>query len=153
MKIVNAKAAYLYSYDNGCLFPDDWYITNNFKWNDVFKNECRSDGSPILEVFNNAIKISHFIQEIRERIGKPINIHCWVRSIPHNKRAGSKATLSPHINGCAIDFDVTGITIGQARALISAMKLPIRIEDATPDWVHIDVSSYVSPFAPGVFKV
>lgn len=152
MPIVSPKQAYEYAYDKGVLFPNDWYITKNFKWNEVFTNECKQDGIPMYEVFQNAYEIGQYIQQLRNEINKPINVHCWVRQIPHNKRAGSTAKYSAHINGCAIDFSVTGVSDSQIRALLLAMKLPIRIEANTKGWIHIDRTKYI-PFKQGLFYV
>lgn len=151
--IKTPKEAYEYAYVNNTLkFPDNWFICANFKWNEVFANETSKDGLPILEVYQNALRLSSYLQHIRTSIGRPINVHCWVRQIPHNKRAGSTAKYSAHINGLACDFDVTGITCAQARSLILAMNLPMRIEADTKTWVHIDINSYI-PFQKGLFYV
>ena len=150
--IVEPKQAYLYAYSNGVKFPNDWYITENFKWNEVFKNEKLSDGVPILEVFENALRIGELIQLLRDELKQPINVHCWVRQPKHNKRvAGAK--LSAHLNGLAIDFDVKNMTSEQTRAYIKAMRLPVRVEAETDGWVHIDLSSYVVNFKTGLFFV
>lgn len=150
--IVSPKQAYLYAYDNGVIFPKDWYITEDFTWNEVFKNEKLSDGIPILEVFENALKLAVYLQEIREEIKLPIIVHCWVRQPKHNKRVGG-AKLSSHLNGLAIDFHVNNLTCEQVRAVIKSMKLPVRIEANTVGWVHIDLSSYVENFKKGMFFV
>lgn len=150
--IVSPKQAYLYAYDNGVVFPSDWHITENFTWNEVFKNEVLSDGIPMFEVFDNAKKIADIIQELRDEIKLPIIIHCWVRQPKHNKRVrGGK--LSAHLNGLAIDFHVNNLTCEQVRAVIKSMKLPVRIEADTVGWVHIDLSSYVENFKEGMFFV
>lgn len=152
MVIKTPLEAYLYCYDHGVSFPSDWYVTKNFKWNEVFANERVSDGYPILEVFNNAAKTARVLQTAREKIGKPFNIHCWVRQIPHNKRAGSTAKQSVHINGCAVDFDVTGMTPAQVRSKLLTLDLPLRIEANTPTWVHVDTgNAYINSFKYGIF--
>ena len=152
MALVSPKQAYLYAYDNGIVFPNDWYITENFTWNEVFKNEKLSDGIPILEVFENALKLAVYLQEIREEIKLPIIVHCWVRQPKHNKRVdGGK--LSAHLNGLAIDFHVNNLSCEQVRAIIKSMRLPVRVEANTDTWVHIDLSNYVENFKEGMFFV
>ena len=151
MALTSPKQAYLYAYNNSIKFPNDWYITENFKWNEVFKNENLSDGSPIFEVIENAKKMANIIQELREEINLPIIVHCWVRQPRHNKRVGG-AKFSPHLNGLAIDFHVDGLSCEQVRAKIRSMKLPVRIEADTDTWVHIDISSYVEDFKVGLFN-
>lgn len=150
---VDAITAYLYAYDNGLAFPKDWKITNNFTWNEVFTNETSKDGYPILEVFQNAVELSIQLQKIRAKIGKPIIVHCWVRQIPHNKRAGSTAKRSPHINGRAVDFHIEGMTDKEVRNRILSIGMPVRIEDNTSGWVHIDTGNpYINDFKWGLFK-
>lgn len=152
MVIKTPKEAYEYAYTHNTLtFPSDWYIIKNFKWNEVFVNETANDGLPMYEVYENALKIAVYLQQIRTNINAPINVHCWVRQIRHNKRVGSTAKYSAHINGLAVDFDIQGISSSQSRSLILAMKLPIRIEANTNGWVHIDQNSYVKPFKTGLF--
>lgn len=151
MKIINALDAYLFYYDNGPAFPKDWYITKNFSWNEAFTNEKKADGFATLEVFNNIVNAASVFQSCREMIGKPFIIHCWVRQIPHNKRAGSIAKRSPHLNGRAIDFHVDGMTDKAVRNKLLGM--PIRIEDDTKGWVHIDIgNSYTNDYKWGLFK-
>lgn len=150
--IKTPKEAYEYAYLHETLmFPNDWFIIKNFKWNEVFANETSSDGIPIYEVFENALKIAVFLQQIRTNVKCPINVHCWVRQIKHNKRVKSTAKYSAHINGLAVDFDIQGQTSSQSRSLILAMRLPIRIEANTNGWVHIDINSYIKPFKSGLF--
>lgn len=151
-QIVSALDAYTYAYDNYPVFPDSWYVTENFSWNEVFVNELKTDGIPMLEVFQNAAKLARVLQEARTKIGKPFNIHCWVRQIPHNKRAGSTAKRSAHINGCAVDFDVTGMTPAEVRAKLLTLDLPLRIEANTPTWIHVDTgNTYINAFTYGIF--
>lgn len=151
MQIISANKAYEYAYNYGIKFPTDWYITKNFTWNEVFKNENQYDGIPIFEVFKNATEIGCYLQKFREYIKKPINIHCWVRQIPHNKRAGSTAKYSAHINGRAVDFSISGLSDSDTRQAVINAKLPVRIEKNTKGWVHIDISNYVTPFIIGLF--
>lgn len=151
--IKSPKEAYEYAYNNGLVFPADWQVTKNFTWNEVFKNETKADGLPIFEVFQNAFRLAQHLQKIRERLGKPVNVHCWVRQIPHNKRAKSTAKYSGHINGCACDFDVAGVSDSGARTIILGMGLPIRVEANTVGWVHVDINSYVYPFKAGLFYI
>ncbi len=151
--IVSALDAYNYAYDHFPTFPPSWKISDNFTWNEVFTNECISDGMPMLEVYENAVQLAKQLQIVRTKIGKPIIPHCWVRQIKHNKRAGSIAKRSPHINGRAIDFHINGMAESDIRKKILEMKLPLRIEADTKGWVHIDIgNSYTNNYNWGVFK-
>lgn len=152
MLIKTPQEAYEWAYDKGLTFPKHWYITPNFKWNEVFTNETDADGIPIYEVFENALEIGGYAQRLRYALEKPIHVHCWVRQIAHNKRVGSTAKYSAHINGAAIDFHVDGLSESQIRDTILAERIPVRIEADTVGWVHIDRQKYIKPFTPGIFK-
>ena len=153
MVIKSPKQAYEWAYVHGLTFPSSWYITPNFKWNEVFVNETASDGIPIYEVFQNAYKLGQHIQFVRQYLGKPVIVHSWVRQIPHNKRAGSTAKYSGHLNGLAVDFHIDGMTDEDVRNAIIEMGIPVRIEANTKGWVHIDINNYVARFTPGLFYV
>ena len=153
-QFISPQEAYLFCYNFGpAAFPNNWHITDNFTWQEVFVNESKADGYPILEVFENAFELAKQLQVARTKMGRAFNIHCWVRQIPHNKRAGSTARMSAHINGRAVDFDVAGLTPAQVRSKLLEYNLPIRIEDKTPTWVHIDVGNkYTDDYKWGLFK-
>ena len=151
--IKTAKEAYEYCYQNGPIFPSDWSITQNFTWNEAFKNETKSDGIPIYEVFQNIEKLARVLQYARSKIGKAFIIHCWYRSIPHNIRAGSTALYSPHLNGSAVDFHIRGESPEHSRAVLLTLDLPLRIEDETKTWVHVDTgNTYTGNYRYGLFK-
>lgn len=154
MTIISADVAYQYAYQNGIKFPADWRITEHFTWNEVFTNEQISDGYPMYEVFVNAMETAKQMQMIRRKLQKPIIVHCWVRQIPHNKRVGSTARKSAHINGRAVDFHVNGMSDAEVRRRILAMNLPVRVEDKTVGWVHVDIGNSYLPGAPkwGLFQ-
>ena len=149
---VSAREAYLHAYENFPVFPANWFITENFTWNEAFANEQAKDGTPILEVFENVVHTAQQLQAIRNFVKKPINIHCWVRQIPHNKRAGSTAAMSAHINGRAVDFDITGYSTDKTIATASNLRLPIRVEAGTKGYCHIDIgNSYTNNYKWGIF--
>ena len=52
---VSAREAYLHAYENFPVFPANWFITENFTWNEAFANEKATDGTPMLEVFENVV--------------------------------------------------------------------------------------------------
>lgn len=151
MFIKTAKQAYEYAYKYGLTFPRDWYITANFTWNEAFTNEQESDGIPIYEVFLNVVRMADYLQDIREHLKKPMYIHCWVRQIPHNKRVGSTAKYSGHLNGLAVDFHVKDMTDEQVRQAILKMKTHVRIEADTVGWVHVDINNYIQNYRAGIF--
>lgn len=152
IKFVSAEEAYKHCYTHGPHFPENWHITLNFSWNEVFKNERKTDGRPTLEVFENAYALAVQLQKARTKLGRPFLVHCWVRQIPHNIRVGSTAMFSPHINGRAVDFSITTLKPEQVREQLLKLKLPIRIEAGTKTWVHVDIgNSYVDNYKWGLF--
>ncbi len=99
------------------------------------------------------VKLAKIMDIIRDRIGKPIVVHVWIRpiqaNIPGDSRngenynlfIGSKSKRSGHIFGQAIDFHVKGVSDFTAlRILIKPWldELNIRMEDIEGNWIHID---------------
>lgn len=94
---------------------------------------------------------------IREAIGKPIYVNNWningnlqerglrcnLCSIVDAKTAKNEPYISAHIQGEAVDFNVTGQTPSQTRQWLVNNKhrlpYPIRMELDTSTWTHIDV--------------
>jgi hypothetical protein len=75
MKIVPPDQAYLYAYDLGkSVFPDDFYITKNFSWNEAF-GKCPE--VPCLWVFYNILKTARELQKVRFKINAPFLPHIW----------------------------------------------------------------------------
>lgn len=100
----------------------------------------------------NILKMAAIMDIVRDRLGKPIKVHCWIRPTsancpgsPHdggnyNLAAGSKALRSAHIIGKAVDFDI-GDNCDNVRAVLAPMleELGLRQEDAPgTNWVHLD---------------
>lgn len=137
---------YCYSKKNVTAIPKDWQITKNFCWYEAFLNELPTDGVPGLEVFQRIERSAGTFQLAREFIGKPFIIHCWYRCVLHNHRAGSTATMSPHIYGNAIDFHVAGMGDAEVRKKLLQADLPLRIEADRVGYNHIDTGN---PFIKG----
>jgi uncharacterized protein YcbK (DUF882 family) len=149
----DAETAYLYAYEHGVAsFPSDYKITENFTWKEAFVNEKDTDGRPTLDVFQNVMSTAIVLQKVRTKIGKPITVTSWVRQIPHNRRAGSTAKKSAHINGRAVDFHIYGMADKDVRTKILAMNLSCRLEDNTTGWVHLDIgNSFTNDYKWGLF--
>lgn len=133
------KTCYRYSRVN-CI-DKDWMITKNFAWYEAFVNEASSDGVPSYDIFVNIYETARIMQAIRDYLDAPIHVHSWYRCVLHNKRAGSTATLSPHIRGNAVDFHVDTLSVSKTREKILKKGFPVRIEDSTTSWVHIDTGN------------
>ena len=154
----SALDVYYYCYEKGntTSIPASWYITNNFTWAEAFKNEKPTDGVPFYDTFLRIYNASLEFQKIRDYIGKPMNVHCFYRSVEHNVRAyiqsgfnqkiaRTKTKLSVHLYGQALDFHVNGMSDETVRQKIlqgiKENKFKVRIEKATKGWVHIDIGN------------
>lgn len=88
-----------------------------------------------------------------EVLKQPIVINTWARGGGFTQRglrcnrcylvrSKSSAYLSAHIQGKAIDFHVTNMSIETAKELIRSninkFEYPIRLEKNTDTWVHVD---------------
>jgi hypothetical protein len=100
----------------------------------------------------NILATAQFVDQVREFLGKPVSIHCWIRPTsvncpgsPHhggnyNIAAGSTATHSAHIVGRAVDFDCgenCDITRAKLEPKLIPWKLRMEKKPASP-WVHLD---------------
>ena len=111
---------------------------------------------PSEEEKKTIIEFAKTMDIVRERIGKPITVHVWIRpksvNAPGSDRhgqdynlfIGSKSTKSGHIFGNACDFHVSGYIGPEKCAEIRAKIMPwleeldIRMEDINGGWVHLD---------------
>ena len=99
------------------------YITPKkfFKWKEaLFLRSIKIYHSPSQEEVKNIIETCNKLDKFRELFSKSFNIHCWIRPTSVNDESGVNtgfnynklvkgAPLSSHINGLAVDFDVTRI--------------------------------------------
>lgn len=118
----------------------------------------------------NIIKTAEVMDKIREFLGVPIKVHCWIRpskvncdpafknllnKIPADtaskKRAADRldynayvggATSSSHITGLAVDFSCKlHCDLVRAKLLPKLEEFGIRMEDLPgASWVHIDLA-------------
>ena len=108
--------------------------------------------NPTQEEVNNIIKMAKKMDAVRDLIGKPIKIHCWIRPVvancpgsPHhgenyNAAAGSTATRSAHIMGKAVDWSC-GDNCDDVRDILepNLEMWGLRMERKPgSNWVHLD---------------
>ena len=121
----------------------------------VCKDVYKRFGQKAWEFLDYRLLSNLFI--IRDKLGLPIYVNNWhtggnlsERGLRCNLCKTTKAYtdngnpyVSAHLQGKAIDFNVKGQTPDETRKWLmnNAHILPfaIRIEDATPTWVHLDV--------------
>ena len=161
--IVTPEKAFEYAKAHYPIFPNDWDVSQHFTWNDVFKNEIKTYGCPPLNIFQVAAKSAIEFEKVRVYLEKPMNIHCWFRSMQHNLDIKIKQHLNPamhssHLYAMAMDFDVTGMTIEAAREKIlegiTKGMFHLRVEPNTATWVHTDTGNpYINDYKWGLIKM
>jgi len=94
------------------------------------------------------VEISHLarqLQELRNYIGKPVNINSGYRSPIHNRKVGGSPN-SLHMRGRAADISVPGMTPKEVMAaidhLIETGKMVAGGRKAYASWVHYDTRGY-----------
>lgn len=158
-KIISAEQAFEYAKTHYPIFPSDWGVSEHFAWNDVFKSELKEDGLPPLTIYKNAQdKQAPRLEKIRKKRGKPMNVHCWYRSLLHNLRVKAQgykpAMHSSHLYALATDWDESGVPPQTTKKEITpdANYYQIRIEKATTTWVHTDAGNpYINDYKWGLF--
>ena len=115
-----------------CLLPS-WgviHVPSDEEKANIYKHACKMD-------------------IVREQIGKPIHVHCWIRpkvaNCPGSQYNGQDynahvggASHSSHILGLAIDFDI-GEDCNENRKQWEPMleKWDMRMENLAGPWVHL----------------
>jgi len=118
--------------------------SENFTWGEaLWLNQWEIYAFPIDSfVWQNIVDVGIKLQMIRKIFGKPIMITSWYRPKKYNELIGG-ATMSQHILGRAVDFNVQGMTADQVRSILSLKlsDLNIRMENLPgSNWVHIDIN-------------
>lgn len=96
--------------------------------------------SPTEQEKANILRACAVLDTIRDFIGRPINVHCWIRPTEYNKLIGG-APQSMHLYGLAVDFDCSeNCDATRAKLLQKLAEWDIRMEDKpNSSWVHIDL--------------
>lgn len=93
------------------------------------------------QVKTETVKLCLIMDQVRELLGCPINVHCIFRSVKYNQEVLHSLPQDVHSKGMAIDFDCNGhYTIEQVKEKLRPIleKFNIRMEGGTTTWVHLD---------------
>lgn len=92
--------------------------------------------------FDKLTALCQKMEEIRELLGCPINVHCMFRSQGYNTAQGIKPVADVHSMSLACDFDCNpsmGIQDIKDKLEPQLESLGIRMEFGTTTWCHIDL--------------
>lgn len=101
---------------------------------------------------DNILKMVEKMELVREYLGNPIHVHCWIRpKIVNNPKshfngknynqAVRGAPGSAHCEGLATDFHVSRMTCSEVRTVLlpKLEEFGIRMENINSEgWVHLD---------------
>ena len=90
-------------------------FTKNFTFGDYTVNQTGT-----LPITNEAILQATLLQEFRDWLDRPMNVHAWYRTKSYNKSVGGVSTSS-HLRGVATDWS-TNIDISEERFIKYAKK-------------------------------
>ena len=114
-------------------------LSENFKLEELTRNGQGIENKPDARaVVNLTILAQHFLQPIREAVGKPVIITSGYRCRKLNTAVGGSKT-SAHMRGEAADFKVAGMTSLELAKLIHGLDLPFDqliayAPRSTPEW-------------------
>jgi hypothetical protein len=113
--------------------------------------------SPTEEEKLTILNHSKNMDKVREILGVPIQVHCWIRPIlnnPNSPHHGEDynslvkgAKNSRHRFGDATDFDAVGLNCDKVRELLESKldELNMRMEKMPgSNWVHVDSGPVIS---------
>ncbi len=114
--LVSPEKLYEIVSKKGMLISPDAYITANFSWREVLKNQT---DKPTLKILQNLAEVIKILQKYRNTIFKssPIIITSGWRSAQYNKKIGG-ASRSYHLSGMALDFYIPSIPVKTVNQLI-----------------------------------
>lgn len=99
----------------------------------------------------NILKMAAVMDKVRDLLGKPISVHCWIRPVlnclgnPYNGQDYNVATdgalHSAHRDGRAVDWDCgEDCNVTRSTLLSHLEALGLRMEDHNGPWVHLDTA-------------
>ena len=99
------------------------------------------DNSPGMLASSNLVRLANLLEQVRKCLGKPIIINSAFRCKALNDAVGSKDT-SQHLQGCAADIRVSGISPDDiVKAIIQSDIQFDQLIREFDSWVHISVTN------------
>lgn len=97
------------------------------------------NNTPPVYVIENLKRLCTLLEDVRHAVGKPIRISSGYRCLKVNHAVGSRDT-SQHLQGCAADIKVQGVTVDELMKVIigAGVKFDQLIREFD-SWVHISV--------------
>ena len=97
------------------------------------------DNTPPTHAIENLKRLCALLEDVRHAVGKPIRISSGYRCLKLNHAVGSRDT-SQHLQGCAADIKVQGVTVDELMKVIigAGVKFDQLIREFD-SWVHISV--------------
>jgi zinc D-Ala-D-Ala carboxypeptidase len=97
------------------------------------------DNTPSDKVKDNLERLAFFLEQVRKVFNKPFLINSGYRSREVNEAVGGSKT-SQHCEGCAVDFNVKGMSPSAVvRAIINANIPYDQVILEFDSWVHISI--------------
>lgn len=97
------------------------------------------DNNPPVYAVENLKRLCALLEDVRHAVGKPIRISSGYRCLKVNHAVGSRDT-SQHLQGCAADIKVQGVTVDELmKVIISAGVKFDQLIREFDSWVHISV--------------
>lgn len=125
-------------------------LTAHFSWSEVTASPTAAakgiDNTLPDHLRANVAQVAALMEEVRALLGgHPLRVNSWYRSPKLNAAIGG-SPRSRHMDGLAVDFDVTVGTNDKAFALLAASPIPFDqlIHEQTrsgADWIHFGLST------------
>jgi zinc D-Ala-D-Ala carboxypeptidase len=114
-------------------------LTPNFTLAELtFTNHRSLPNIPDEVQMANLKRLAVFLESVRVVLGQPILVDSAFRSSAVNKAVRGKPT-SQHLQGCAADFRVPGMTPAQIVKKLVDAKLPFDQLILEPRWTHVSI--------------
>jgi len=97
------------------------------------------DNTPPIKVKENLVRLAFFLEQVRKLFNKPILISSGYRSREVNESVGGSKT-SQHCEGCAVDFNVKGMSPDAVVRAIVDNDVPYdQVILEFDSWIHLSI--------------